>query len=350
MWQKAYIPGNTPDGTPIFSVLAKKTYSISLGKVTPADEQVPLVESDTFENPDQFMYSEIVAETDYIAYKPTTDVVVTGKAYAPSGKQAYHLDCSVSAGPLKKSVIVYGPRKLEARALRGFTISSPQPFTEMELGYKHAYGGVARTKDGTLHSYFPNPIGKGFVFKGGFDDPEEVVIPHLEDPLSAITADNLILSKPEEWIHAPRPASFGWTRRNFYPRYTYAGVLPEQLQAVMEQYKSQGSSEQIEIPRLDYKVFQGASDGLWGEQLRGDEIVKLAYFDKDNPVFEFPLPGERPEMTMDLGEGPEELKPVLQTLTIDMQKKVMTMVWRGHTVYGGIEQLATLKKLEYTVS
>lgn len=344
MWEKAYIPGSKPDGKPIISVLAKRSYFISRGKVELASEQAPLVQNDEFENPDQMIYSEVIAETDYIPYKPFTDFVVLGKVYTPEQKQAYYLDSSVRIGPLQKVVRVFGNRTVEAKTLRGLVISDPQPFTEMELGYKNAYGGVARSKDNTLYSYYPNPIGKGFTLKGGFEDPTQIQLPNLEDPESPLTSDNLVLSKPELWVDAPKPASFGWTKRSFYPRYTYAGVMPEQLEGVANQYKElQGNgSANIQIPRMDYRVYQGASDGLWGALLKGNEQVQLKYFDARYPTYDFSLPNDLPKMTLDIGDGPTLLEPVLHTVVIDMNKKMLYLVWRGCLEYGGIEALAKM--------
>lgn len=350
MWNYTFLPGNKPDGTPIISVLAKRTYSINPGSIRIASKQLPLTETDVFDDPQKSLYSEVVAETDLIPYKLTTDVVVIGRAYTPSGKKAYYLDCSVCIGPLKKTVMVYGNRKIESKALRGLVISDPQPFTEMELGYKYSYGGIAAGKDGSLNSFLPNPIGRGFTLKGGFEKYEDILLPNLEDPDSPLTPDNLILSKTDDWVNAPKPASFGWTRRNFYPRYTYAGVLPEQVQSVAENLKQmKGSGNGIKIPKFDYRIFQGASEGLWGKVLKGDENVVLKYFDKNYPSFEFKLPSEKPVITLDTGDGVRELSAVLQTVVIDMNTRLLSVVWRGFREYDGIEQLASFKKIQYNV-
>lgn len=344
MWQQMFIPGYSPDGKTIISVLAKRTYTITNGKVEVASEQLPFIESDEFENPDQFMYSEVLAETDLIPYKIYPDVIVAGKAYTPNEKRAYHLDCSVRVGPLQKMVRVFGNRVAEWKTLKGLVISDPEPFTEMELGYKNAYGGIAKSKDGTVYSYYPNPIGKGFHLKGGIEDVSEIKVPHLEDPDSPVTADSLVLSHSDRWKEAPRPVSFGYTRRNFFPRYTYAGILPEMLEGAADEYKKlQGdTSGEMIPPKLDFRVYQGASEGLWGADLRGNEQVQLTFFDKEDPNFTFVLPGDIPRMSVDIGKGNEELKPVIHTVFINMEKKSMYMLWRGYIEIEGIEALATI--------
>jgi len=353
-WIHTFIPGSDPNGKPVISVIAKRTYTIAhQQKAVIAEEQQPLFDADQYAEPDNAMYSEVIAECDILAWKPTTDVVVLGKARPPKGKQAYHLDCEVEAGPYKKAVRVFGNRKVEEKAFKGLSIGSPEPFTEIDLGYKNAYGGYSQSKNGTLYSYYPNPIGKGFTLKGAVEDVATIKLPNLEDTNSPLTPDNLILSKPEEWQNAPKPASVGWTRKNFYPRYTFCGVLPEFLDAAManlEQMKKDNPAlADTKLPHMDYRFFQGASDGLWGKQLSGNETVRLKYMDAEFPSFEFQLPGDFPVMTLDIGNGPVALTPVLHTIMIEKEKNLMAMAWRGSMEYGGIEQLAELQKLEVKI-
>ena len=345
MWQSALIPGFQPEGKPILSVLAKKTYCITPGKLTPSDKQIPLVQSDVYEDPGNPGYCEVESETDFVAFKLTTDVIVKGRVFSPSGKRAYFLDCSLKAGSLHKIVRVYGNRRVKSKGLGGLCICDPQPFTEMELGYKHAYGGVAAARDGTLYPYLPNPIGKGLNFKGGYGDPESIEVPNLEDPLSPVTADNIVLSKPKNWINAPKPSSFGWTRRNFYPRYTFAGILPQKLQS---ENGAQDVNSNVK-PGFDFRFYQGASEGLSGETLKGDELVEMQFFDKDNQLLQFQLPGEIPVIELDAGNGPGELSSALQTVIIDMNCKLLSVVWRGSGEFENLQQIQGLRRLDYRV-
>ncbi len=353
MWEKAWLPGSKPDGTPILSVIGKRTYSIAPGSVEVADDQIPVNMADQFADPDNQMYSEVLAETDLIPWKHTTDVIVQGQVHAPRGKRAYHIDCTVRVGPLGKTVRVFGKRTIVSRTIRGASISDPEPFTSAPLGYAHSYGGFARDKKGTLFSYYPNPIGKGFAIKGGFEDPADIPLPHLEDPSSPVTIETIALSKFEDWTEAPRPASLGWTRRNFYPRYTYVGILPEFLEAVTrdrdEMAKKDPAYANVEIPRMDFRAFQGASEGLYGKKLTGNEPVSIQYMDPDTPTFAFNLPGEVPTISLDIGQGSQELEPALQTVVIDMENKTLQMVWRGAMEYGGVEELGMLRKIESEV-
>ncbi|MBD3420114.1 MAG: DUF2169 domain-containing protein [Chitinivibrionales bacterium] len=349
-WQFAFIPGSKPEAQPIISVIGKRTYTLAPGRVEVADEQLPVYDMDGFEDEENQLYSEALGETDLIPFKPSTDVVIQGKVHAPKGKKAFHLDCEVRVGPYRKTVRTFGNRTAQSKALRGIVISDPEPFTEMPLGYTRAYGGIATSKNGTLFQYYPNPIGKGFGLRGGVDDGAGMQVPNLEDPGSPVLPDHLALPKFEDWEHGPKPASLGWTRRNFFPRYTFAGVLPEYLEAAQrsqeEMQKKYPQLGNTKIPKMDYRVYQGASDGLWGQRLKGDEHVLLTYMDPDFPKFEFDLPNDIPLLTLDVGEGPQQLQPELQTVVIEMEEKRLSLVWRGYLEYGGIEELASVARLE----
>ncbi len=140
-----------------------------------------------------------------------------------------------------------------------------------------------------------------------------------------------------------KPAHSGLQEEILSP-YTYAGILPEMLQGAAEHYmQMQGStSGEVKIPRLDFRVYQGASDGLWGAELNGDEPVQLDYFDKDESRFRFQLPGDTPDIKIDIGSGSNHLKPSIHTIVIDMEKKSLSMLWRGSVQIESFEEMATI--------
>ncbi|MFW6255082.1 MAG: DUF2169 family type VI secretion system accessory protein [Chitinivibrionales bacterium] len=349
-WLSTYTTGTNPGGKPVISILAKRCYIIAPGRVEPAEECPPFVETDVYEDENAPQCSEVFVESQTVPYKPFTDVVIRGHVQCPRGKKAYHLDACVKVGQLSKTVRVFGQRKAQARTLRGIKIGDPHPFESVKISYRKAFGGMSRSKDGSIYSYYPNPIGVGFTLKGSFEEPEEIQIPQQEDPRHPLTEDNLVISRFEDWEQCPPPASFGWTRRNFYPRYTFAGVYPEHLPQVNEQMKEYlGGISTNNIPKLDFRFFQGASAGLNSTQLVGNEPVSLIFFDPDYPKFEFALPGETPLMTIDTGEGPVELKPALHTVDINKDENALTMIWRGAYELESMEQFAEFKKLETKV-
>jgi hypothetical protein len=337
------IPGRGPDGNPILSVIAKRTYEIAPGKVTLADQQLPLNYSELPADPATPFYSEILAESDLVPFKPFTDIVVLGKAYTPKGKKAYHLDCEVEVGPARKIIRVYGERKVESKMMRGLYFTDPVPFETIEIGYSNAFGGSAKSKDGTLYPYPPNHLGKGFNLKGGFDDYSEIVVPCVEDPQSPIEPDHLVCEKFEDWKNLPKPASFGWTRQNFFPRFTYAGIIPELPGAY-----AAGADINPNLPKMDIRFFQGASEGLREHVLKGGERVRLVYMDPECPSFEFELPMDTPTISFKSGSDMFGLKPVLQTVLIDKEENLLSMVWRGSSDCSSLDEIL-LKQMEFSI-
>lgn len=288
------------------SIIVKGTWTISTCGRTFADKPIPIYTSDILEFPDDPFKTDTIVEADLTGYKKSTDVIISGKAHAPAGKKAYNLICSVQVGQMKKSMIVFGQRRVRSKVFRSLCISDPVPFTEKVIGYKNAYGGTVMALDGTIFSYYPNPIGKGFVVKGCFESFDSIELPTQEDPEELLTEEKLILKKYSDWIYAPKPVSFGWTGRNFYPRYKYAGIQ-----------NSEGN------------FYQGASEGLFAVRLNGGEHATMINLDSQNSVFEFDLPDKTPVVVVKRGAGKIEPGSELQTVVIDMERKTITMTWRA---------------------
>src|SRR6266498_2128707 len=83
--QKTVLPGQTPEGQYILSVLLKRTYAIRHGKrCVRSEADQKLFAGDVFHGDP--MNSTVKNESDFVPFKIATDVVLDGKAYAPPGK------------------------------------------------------------------------------------------------------------------------------------------------------------------------------------------------------------------------------------------------------------------------
>lgn len=331
-WQAMLVPGNTPDGKSILSLIVKRTYNISTEKLHVSLQQIPLCSADITSDPQNQLSSETLAESDLIAFKPKTDVVVLSKAYAPEGKWAYSINCEVDIGQIHKEIRVFGDRRLESKIIRGLQFSDPVPFESKALGYMHSYGGKIKTNDGLILHYPPNPIGRGFCLKATRNKISTIDVPTCEDPEHPLKPSDLIVDKYKNWCRAPKPVSFGWTKASFFPRYTYA----------MIEDKNNFSTEN-NVHQMDFRFFQGASDGMCDHVLLGKEHVKLTFMDPKHPIFEFDLPGDRPVLLLSLDGEELELEPVLHTVLIDKEKGTVSIVWRGFREYAGTEELKKMK-------
>jgi hypothetical protein len=350
-WSTRLLPGIAPDGGPVISVLAKRTYLLRHGEIAVPDPgpQLPWVEADEYLGTGNPALEAVRVQSDLTAWKPGTDVAVIGKAHAPRGKQARFFDAGIQIGAFRKMVRVFGDRKIRPATL-GFDFAEPEPFDSMPLHYGLAYGG--RHKIGELETTYPrNPVGRGFAVRADIEDLAGLQLPNLENPAQLLTPQNLVLKSLDRWTEAPRPWALGYTGRNFHPRVTFAGMPPDlavesEVGRLRSASESDGSGDQPPVPVLNPDYHRGASEGLSLPFLRGDEPVALGYMDPDRPQFEFRLPGAPNGVFLDVGNGPEWMEPVLQDVVVFKGADRLAMIWRGSCRYDGPESMAAWTRVE----
>ncbi len=350
------MPGHAPDGGPVVSVLAKQTYRFRHGEPAVAEPGpgIDWVEVDEYWDTNNPILDAAKAESELVAWKPCTDVVVVGRAQAPRGKRAKFFDCGIQIGAFRKVVRVFGNRKVQLKTM-GFDFTDPEPFDSMPLHYGLAYGGRHRRPDGLELNYPRNPVGKGFVVAPQPEDLANLALPNLENPAQLFLPQNLALKSFEKWKDAPEPWALGCTSRNFHPRVTLAGLQPDQaveaeILRLQGAAASDGTSTRPPVPVLNPDYFCCASKGLSLPHLRGDETILLVYLDADHPQFEFRLPGERPRIFLDVGHGMEWMEPVLQNVVIYKGTDQMTVVWRGSCRYEGPQSMSNWTTLRMGVA
>ncbi len=361
-WLTLIAPGYGPDGSPLLSILCKRTYKFAHGKVAvpDAEKQIPFHEKDEFLDEGDPLKNAPRCEGEVIAFKPLTDVIVHASAYAPVGKTVAFVDAGIAVGPIRKLIRVTGDRKVIVKGV-GIEFSQPEPFASMRLDYSRAYGGKdGRSLPGVEYSYPRNPVGKGFAIK---NDPallQGLALPNLEDPNKLLTPANLVMGKYENWSKWPEPVAFGYAPRNSFPRLQQSGLSkPDQIDAEadrqmritdMAEIGVPGQSEPPSpMPLMNPEFFNGAPPGLKLPYLKGDETIKMRFLDAANPAFEFQLNPERPRPVLDVGEGRVEMPVTLQTLEIYKATNQYTAVWRGSVKYQGPESLRLFTKFEYGV-
>src|SRR4029077_6339221 len=96
-----------PDGIDTLYTILKGTFT--LGKeIRLAPEQLPLQAKDEFTgDPGQ---SSLRAASDLSLMKPSTDVLLSGTAHASGGTATTHMEVTLVAGPIRKTVAVIGDR------------------------------------------------------------------------------------------------------------------------------------------------------------------------------------------------------------------------------------------------
>ena len=327
----AVMPRENLKGEPRLTVIVKGTFGIASGEAAPvAEQQLPVFDTDQHYDDDP--QATVRLETDMVPFKPRTDVVAVGHAYAPRGLPATQVDARLRVGNLDRTIRVFGDRKwLFSTSLAGVPkMSFPQPFESMELRYERAFGGI----DSAAAAYCAeNLAGVGFIGAKTKASVHEKPLPNLEDP------HELIVS----WDSRPKPVGFGFYGRGWQPRLQFAGTYDDEYR---EKHAPDLPSD------FAYDIYNGAHPDLQiAGYLRGHEEVELENLMPDGHVG-FRLPAIHPKITIGrcsvssaefeglvdgdenagataISTWEEELRSVLDTLVFIPDERSFYMVFRG---------------------
>lgn len=354
------LPGKADDGNPIFAVLVKRTYNIKPGLACIRAERTnPMVNVDLYYDGGDPENSTVQYETDLVPYKVATDVVVIGTAYAPGGNPVAQMDVAVEVAGRKKAIRIIGDRRCLYDHESAPSFTDPVPFTEIEVRYERAYGGYDMRSNPKLPFYYPrNHLGKGIAIKNIREVVDGLVLPNLEDPQDLLTPERIVLGERDKWNRQPLPQGFGWFQRTWYPRCSFVGSIPgdvnldeptrEELLGLVP--KDQVAlARQFKLPSFDARFNSGASQGLALPYLSGGESVKLLNMTLEGELH-FSLPTETPRIALDIGLGENELKPVLHTACVRLADRQLDLVWRGAHGYPGFDWLPEMKRMVTLVS
>ena len=100
-------------------------------------------------------------------------------------------------------------------------------------------------------------------------------------------------------------------------------------------------ARKFKLPSFDDRFYLGASLGLSFPFLNGNESVTLFGLSEDQKM-EFNLPGAKPILGLDIGLPEEELMVVLQTVSIDLNRREVDLVWRGAQRLASMDELSQL--------
>ncbi|MFQ5629157.1 MAG: DUF2169 domain-containing protein [bacterium] len=333
-FEAVWLFGKGPEKKEIVTVIVKGTFDLVNEQVcSVATRQLPIFESDQLykkpeasaaEEEDKEKESSVKVEGDYVLFKPKTDVVLHGKAYAPGGS-ASQCDVIMKIGSYQNTIRVFGNRKWIPIPNMPFSTpeSPPGDFTTIELKYENALGGPDFSK---------NPTGKGH-----YKNPIEAVgqpLPNLEDP------ENLIQVSVN--LNKITPKCFGWYGRAWPQRRDKAGDIANSAPELPDDF--------------NWEFNNGASPDLIVPYLNGDEEIVLTNCEPVG-LFKFRLPGITPNVAVDFGLGAEPVDMVLDTVCIMMEtnlevegeetkvEKQAYLVWRGKTAIDATHRLEKIKKI-----
>jgi hypothetical protein len=355
--ERTLLPGQSPQGEYILSVLVKRTFDIvGGGECARAADDEPLNAGEVFW--DHPMNSSVRYESDFIPYKVGTDVVLNGTAYVPGGAPAASCTVALQVGQRRKVLLVIGDRQARYTGGAPPAFTEPTPFTTMPLQYERAYGGIDVYSDLKVPYPYPrNLVGRGFVVYNTATSLAKLSLPNLEDPSAPLTPDSLCLGEYAQWEARPLPAGVGWFPKTWLPRASLAGVLPRDRaveQEMRRAYAELVPAEQREaylthgFRDMDFRFFNGASPGLAFPYLKGGETIVTENLTPAGRL-DFQLPTVSPRIGIDIGEGMREPDVVLHTVMIRMDDAQVDLVWRASIPYRGPDWLPEMTKLELVV-
>jgi hypothetical protein len=295
-------------------VVVKGTFTIGNdGKTTLAQEQEPLVYADVHHgDPGD---SSVKYECDFAPFKPRTDVLVNGNAYAPQERLVREMVVSLEIGRAKKEVRVVGDRQWE-RAFFGLKPSSATPFVKMPLIYERAFGGSDHThrdpkKQGTE---LRNPVGVGFHVNSDTKMIKGKPLPNLENPRFPVNS----------WSDTPPPTGFGHLGRGWQPRIKFAGTYDDQW--VKDQFPFLPAD-------FDEQYFQAAPSDQQVPYLIGGEVVRCFNMSVSGTLV-FAVP--EIEVPVVFRFRDREVKPEvrLDTLVIEPDYSRILLAWRTSVPLG----------------
>jgi hypothetical protein len=199
------------DGHHWWIVAIRATFDLGAdGRPTPAEEQLPpLLAPEYFGEPGK---TSLRYDSDLLAPKPATDVLLVANAHAPGGRPAATVPVGLRVGAIQKQLLVHGERFYRSTPT-GMLVSAPQPFTTRPIRYELAYGGIdVADPDPRNHRFDArNPIGRGLAV-----EPRRLV----DQPAHSIEYAN---RDPAQ----SGPAGFGPIDPAWQPRLALAGTYDE---------------------------------------------------------------------------------------------------------------------------
>lgn len=304
--QLAILPDK--DGFETLVVIWKPTWTVARERLVPAEEPLEIIQADTFYGePGE---SSIHRESDLALFKPATDVVLLGHAYAPKAKAKEGL-VKLTVGPVSQTACVSGDRKWGVTL--GFVrISGPEPFERVPLLFERSFGGRQPAKGGKgyIGAEERNPVGTGYVRKKRRSFVDGLALPNIEDPRRRLRSPG----------QKPPPVGFGFVGRHWLPRRRYAGT-----------YDAAWEANRLPLLPEDFdeRMMNGAPGPLQAiPHLKGGEQVQAEGVHPRGP-WRFRLPDARPSFEAHWQGSWQKLDPVLDTIVLEPDLERVSLTYRA---------------------
>jgi hypothetical protein len=290
------------DGRHIWMVAVKATFDIALdGTLKLADEQLPPLLAPEFHGDPA--KTSLKYESDLLAVKPGTDVVMNAIAHAPGGRPATSVDVLFRMDRVSKHLVVHGERTY-FEGLVGLTTTPAQPFTTCPILYEYAFGGTDLGDDpakGKMDNR--NPVGRGVAAK------RSSLVHKPAHRVEYASGD------PER----TGPAGFGAIASHWSPRAELAGT-----------YDAAWAKTKKPLLPDDYDpqwALTSPEDQRSERWLRGGELVEILNVNKEGGL-RFALPRLYFAYTTRFGKREEEHRGHLATVIIEPHLRRVMAVYQ----------------------
>lgn len=289
-------------GVDTLYLIVKASFNIG-SQWTLLDKQLPPVAADIYwTEPEK---SSLKAASDFHLGKPSTDIIVTGLACAPEGKQTRQLDVSATVGQVRKTIRVLGDREWQ-----NGQITEPQPFQSMPLVYEKAFGGLHEVDGDILSGELRNPVGTGYAGKRTQKDMNGMALPNLENPAQLI----------QQAGDMPDPVCFSYVSPAWRPRASFAGTYDDNWQKNRAPYLPDD---------FDKRFFNMAHpDLIYPGFLTGGEPVHISGMHPKGDL-QFHIPQVRLASKVTVSNRIESPRFDMETVIIEPNQLQLSMVWKA---------------------
>ncbi|MDI3286100.1 DUF2169 domain-containing protein, partial [Polyangium sp. 15x6] len=270
----------------VLTVVCKATYWLQPGEAVLNNEQEALNEADDHWDDDP--NRSLRAASDLVPLKPRPEVTLVGYAYAPNQQAVRSLVARLIVGEIDKSIEVFCDRSF----LPDGSLQEGSRFTRMRLTWERAGGGPGTN----------NPVGVRADVRDGYG---RRALPNLQ-PLG------MYVSSADDFVP---PVCYAPIATSWPSRADLVGRAPPPAGVGLE-----GPSE---------AYFNAAPSDQLLTALRDNERIVLENLHPEHARLVTNLPGVRPAIFVDRGQGPAQRQKVrADALWIDTDRGIATLTWR----------------------
>jgi hypothetical protein len=281
-------------GAWVLTAVCKVTFELRPDESPLADEQDSINEEDNHWNDDRSR--SLYAPSDLVPFKPRPEVLLVGSAFAPRKEPVHALTARLFVGDVDKSIEVFGDRSMS----RDGQVRTGAPFTKMALRYEKAAGGAS------------NPVGVRLDATSTMHG--SVQLPNLQPPDTADLRSGIA------------PIGFGPIAASWPERLAKLGPLAGA-------WPTDRWNERPIPEGLNPTFFNAAPADQELEALLDRQLIILENLHPEHPRLVTSLPGLRPKALIERpGAAPEALEITADTLWIDTDRALCTVVWRGQVL------------------